>query len=306
MPQRRLTCGLLFAALVAAACGEQDDGASRLQADGQDARLAEAPDALRRFHDALAVENEDAVDRAAQAVATLVSHATDALASAAGSDRPATRNAAIRALLASDVAARRASQQVMTLLASAPGDTVSEDASRLVRFGGAAVPVLRDALQARSGIVRARAAWALGLINPPPVEAVHDLLLRLYDLLPEVRRRAAYSLERVLAAVPEGERAQASLAHLAAYALSDSEPQVRASVANVLGIVGSDAAPHVGELTRLLGNDPSPGVRRHVVGALVSIAPESPEVLVALAAARNDVDATVRSAADGALKASGR
>jgi HEAT repeat protein len=127
----------------------------------------------------------------------------------------------------------------------------------------AAVPALVAALKDPNEILRARAALALGNIDP--VVAIAPMLYALTDTT-SVRVSAVYALARAgPAAVPA-----------LTQALTNDDQRVRSGAAEALRDIGKEAKPTVPALKEAL-KDPDPGVRLSAAVALGKIEGKLPE-----------------------------
>jgi hypothetical protein len=98
---------------------------------------------------------------------------------------------------------------------------------RDVRIAPDAAQPLAHALNDESALVRATAAWALGLIDPPQTLAIEPLAARLGDQDVLVRRQAALALARMWHGAP-------GAADTLVPALDDPDPVVRLGAARAL------------------------------------------------------------------------
>ena len=142
------------------------------------------------------------------------------------------------------------------------------------------VDPLSSALEDASAGVREQAAWGLGMIESRSgVEGLIPVLLE--DPSPEVREQAAWALGMI--------ESSAGVAGLAV-AIGDEDAEVRERAAWALGMIESRSA--VDGLIPVLLEDPSPEVREQAAWALGMI--EDPAAAEALVEALEDEDPSVR------------
>lgn len=98
------------------------------------------------------------------------------------------------------------------------------------------LPALCEALQEKDDVVRACAAWAIGMIGPEGVEAALPLIRALTDQSALVRRQAAWALRKIGPAAVEAIPALTN-------ALQDEDEGVRANAAWALGRIKKEKAP---------------------------------------------------------------
>jgi HEAT repeat protein len=121
------------------------------------------------------------------------------------------------------------------------GDAAEDSMTLLSAFtwlsnvGTTAVPILRQSLKHERERVRYLAAYALAETQPPPKEAVPDLIIALSDRDPMVRQFAAYALGQLKA---EPAKAVPALIQ----AINDSDPDVRKAAADAFKILDPEAA----------------------------------------------------------------
>lgn len=141
-----------------------------------------------------------------------------------------------------------------------------------------AVPALRAALEDASPAVRTQAAFALSLVGPEGLEALHELEAALFDMEPGVRMIAALTLGK------HGPRARRALPALRR-ALEDPEPLALGNVLYALGAVAAGdpraAALVLPDLRRALAS-PAPSVRGYAAQALARLGPAGAPCLPAL------------------------
>lgn len=159
--------------------------------------------------------------------------------------------------------AAEATPILAAVLEDHPDATVRSYAADVLRnIGPAAAPALTSALKDRDGMVRLRAADALGMIGCGAVEAVPALAAALEDPDEIVRSHTARALGKIgTAAVP------ALLT-----ALKNPDSDVRWHAAEALGMIGSDAAETVPNLAAAL-EDPDEKVRQSAAEALGNMGP---------------------------------
>lgn len=150
-------------------------------------------------------------------------------------------------------------------------------------------------LESMDGLVRARAAQALGEAGPQAKLAVPPLLKGIKDADPLFRKLALEALDKIGA--PDK-----SDVDLLRESLRDESVTVRNYSAEALGRIGAEARPAAAELATALQSDTSPGVRQHAAEALGKIgAAGKPAAFPALIAALKDSDPATRAAAAQAI-----
>jgi HEAT repeat protein len=156
-------------------------------------------------------------------------------------------------------------------------------ADALARLGPPAVPFLVDALKGTNAQARAHAASALATLGPAAEKAVPALVPLLKDPDAGLRSQAIQPLTKVgKAAVPPlGD------------ALQDADETTRGQLLQALGQVGVEAVPVLVDGLK----DPRADVRRGAAAALTAMNVDDKLVVLALAAALEDKDPTVRQSA---------
>jgi HEAT repeat protein len=160
----------------------------------------------------------------------------------------------------------------------------------------AAVPALNDALKDANPSLKLTAATALGKIGSPAVVAYANLQeLAKDDTIPEIKKAASTAMRQI------GAPKKSDVQTILIPALSNNNPNYRASAIVCLWMLYRDARSAVGPLSKAL-SDPDATVRGTAAFALAAIGPEAVEAVPALIKAlQSQGDETLRFRAAYAL-----
>lgn len=166
--------------------------------------------------------------------------------------------------------------------------------SRLGEPPPASVPVLLEALATGDGDVRWAAADILLRVADRD-DLVERLRSRVASGTAAARKMALYCLRDLDARTPEIEA-------VVVRALDDAERDVRLAAVSAIARLALDRAGAAAGLVAVLEEDADERVRRAAAAALGAVGDRSDVVLGALEAASTGDDASLRRAADGALR----
>lgn len=164
----------------------------------------------------------------------------------------------------------------------------------LLQMGEGAVPVLVEELRHEDAFHRETAAMTLALMGTPAPSAIAPLQEALRDESQFVRANVATAL------ILSPEHAQHAVPVLVELLEAD-DSQLRLMAASNLAAVGEEAASHVAELTRTIGEETSPEVLLPVVELLGRIGPAAIEAVPQLKRIEFEQTGDVRNAASHAL-----
>jgi HEAT repeat protein len=159
-------------------------------------------------------------------------------------------------------------------------------------------PLIAAMKQDKSPAVRETAAGSLGKLGQGGTKVVTELTEALGDKEPRVRAAVAESIGQFCRTDPEMARdAVPKLTEL----LQDADANVRVQSAFALGRMGSNAAPAVSVLAKLVVSDKEARVRKEAAKTLADIGPESRSAVQELVKALEDSQTDVRQYAALAL-----